>query len=140
VLQDRRSEGGTLDRLLGGLRVGRGGALVVRGEPGVGKSALVEYLTEQASGCQVARAASVEPAMELAFAGLHQVCAPMLDRRDRLPGPQRDALSVVFGLSGGEAPDWFVVGLAVLSLLSGAAQERPLVCGIDDAPGKARAT
>ena len=133
VLQDRRSECGTLDRLLEGLRVGRSGALVMRGEPGIGKSALLEYLTEQASGCRVARAAGVESEMELAFAGLHQLCAPMLDRRERLPAPQRDALGVVFGLSGGEAPDRFVVALAVLSLLSDVAQERPLVCRIDDA-------
>jgi DNA-binding CsgD family transcriptional regulator len=119
--------------LLEGLRVGRSGALVVRGEPGVGKSALLEYLTERASGCRVARAAGVESEMELAFAGLHQLCAPMLERRERLPGPQRDALGVVFGLGGGEAPDRFVVALAVLSLLSDVAQERPLVCPIDDA-------
>jgi hypothetical protein len=119
--------------LLKGLRVGRSGALVVRGEPGVGKSALLEYLTERASGCRVARAAGVESEMELAFAGLHQLCAPMLDRREHLPGPQRDALGVVFGLSDGEAPDRFVVALAVLSLLSDVAQERPLVCPIDDA-------
>jgi DNA-binding CsgD family transcriptional regulator len=133
VLQDRRSECGTVDRLLEGVRVGRSGALVVRGEPGVGKSALLEYLTEQASGCRVARAAGVECEMELAFAGLHQLCAPMLDRWERLPGPQRDALGVVFGLTDGDAPDRFVVGLAVLSLLSDVAQERPLVCSIDDA-------
>ena len=133
MLQDRRSECGTLDRLLEGLRVGRSGALVVRGEPGVGKSALLGYLTERASGCRVARAAGVESEMELAFAGLHQLCGPMLERRERLPGPQRDALGVVFGLGGGEAPDRFVVALAVLSLLSDAAQERPLVCPIDDA-------
>ena len=81
----------------------------------------------------MARAAGVESEMELAFAGLHQLCAPMLDRRERLPGPQRDALGVVFGLSGGEAPDRLLVGLAVLSLLSDVAQERPLVCRVDDA-------
>jgi DNA-binding CsgD family transcriptional regulator len=133
VLQDRRSECGTVDRLLEGLRVGRSGALVLRGEPGIGKSALLEYLTEQASGCRVARAAGVESEMEFAFAGLHQLCAPLLDRLERLPGPQRDALGVVFGLSGGEAPDRFLVALAVLSLLSDVAQERPLVCPIDDA-------
>jgi AAA ATPase domain len=79
VLQDRRSECGTLDRLLGGVRAGRSGALVVRGEPGVGKSALLEYLTERASGCRVARAVGVESEMELAFAGLHQLCAPLLE-------------------------------------------------------------
>jgi DNA-binding CsgD family transcriptional regulator len=126
--------------LLEGLRVGRSAALVVRGEPGIGKSALLEYLNERASGCRVSRASGVESEMEIAFAGLHQVCSPMLDRRDRLPGPQRDALGVVFGLSGGEAPDRLVVALAVLSLLSDAAQERPLVCLIDDAQWLDRAS
>ena len=140
MLQDRRGECATLDRLLEGLRVGRSAALVVRGEPGIGKSALLEYLNERASGCRVARASGVESEMEIAFAGLHQLCAPMLDRRDRLPAPQRDALGVVFGLSDGEAPDRLVVGLAVLSLLSDAAQERPLVCLIDDAQWLDRAS
>jgi hypothetical protein len=95
-----------------------GGALVVRGEPGVGKSALLEYVVERASGCRVARTAGVQSEMELAFAGLHQLCAPLLDRLGRLPGPQREALGVAFGLTGGEAPDRFLVGVAVLGLLS----------------------
>jgi hypothetical protein len=119
VLQDRRNERATLDRLLDGLRVGRSGALVVRGEPGIGKSALLGYLTERASGCRVARASGVESEMEIAFAGLHQLCAPMLHRRDRLPGPQRDALGVVFGLSGGETPDRLVVALRAWQATAG---------------------
>jgi hypothetical protein len=106
---------------------------VVRGEPGVGKSALLDYLAERASGCRVARAAGIESEMELAFAGLHQLCAPMLDRLQRLPAPQRAALRTAFGLSSGSAPDRFMVGLAVLSLLSDAAEEHPLVCLVDDA-------
>ena len=92
MLLGRRSECETLDRLLDAVRAGQSRALVVRGEPGVGKTALLEYAIERASGCRVARAAGVESEMELAFAGLQQLCAPMLDRLERLPGPQRDAL------------------------------------------------
>ncbi len=106
---------------------------MLRGEAGVGKSALVEYLVGSATGCQVLRAAGVESEMELAFAGLHQLCAPMMGRLDRLPGPQRDALAIAFGLSAGSAPDRFLVGLAVLSLLAEAAEEQPLLCVVDDA-------
>ena len=105
---------------------------MVRGEPGVGKTALLDYLDEHASGCRVARAVGVESEMELAFAGLHQLCAPMLDRLERLPAPQRDALRTAFGLSAGAAPDRFLVGLAVLSLLAEVAEEQPLVCVVDD--------
>src|SRR6202023_4211518 len=108
-------------------------ALVLRGEAGVGKSALLEYLGQHASGCGLARAVGVESEMELAYAGLQQLCAPCLDRLERLPGPQRDALGTAFGLRDGDAPDRFVVGLAVLSLLSDAAEERPLICIVDDA-------
>jgi DNA-binding CsgD family transcriptional regulator len=140
VLQDRRSECGTLDGLLEGVRAGRSEVLVVRGEPGVGKSALLEYMVERASGFQVERAAGVESEMELAFAGLHQLCAPMLDRLERVPDPQRDALGVAFGLTAGEAPDRFLVALAVLGLLAEVAQERPLVCVVDDAQWLDRAT
>jgi DNA-binding CsgD family transcriptional regulator/tetratricopeptide (TPR) repeat protein len=107
--------------------------LVLRGEAGVGKTALVDYLVGSAAGCRVARAAGVESEMELAFAGLHQLCAPMMGHLDRLPGPQRDALAVAFGLSTGSAPDRFMVGLAVLSLLAEVAEEQPLVCVVDDA-------
>jgi DNA-binding CsgD family transcriptional regulator len=122
-----------LDRLVDAVRAGESRTLVVRGEPGVGKTALFEYVVEQASGCRVARAAGVESEMELAFAGLHQLLAPMLDRLDGLPGPQRDALRMAFGVDPGSAPDRFFVALAVLSLLSDVAEERPLICLVDDA-------
>ena len=115
------------------VRTGPSRALVLRGEAGVGKSALLEYLVQQASGCGIAQATGVESEMELAYAGLQQLCAPFLDRLERLPGPQRDALDRAFGLRNGEAPDRFVVGLAVLSLLSDIAEERPLICVVDDA-------
>jgi DNA-binding CsgD family transcriptional regulator len=105
---------------------------VVRGEPGVGKTALVDYLAERASGCLVTRAAGVQSEMELAFAGLHQLCVPMLDHAEALPIPQRKALWAAFGLSAGPAPDRFLVGLAVVSLLSETARQRPLVCVVDD--------
>src|ERR1700716_732415 len=105
---DRRSESEVLDRLLEAVRGGESQVLVVRGEPGVGKSALLEYVAGRASGFRVARAAGVQSEMELAFAGLHQLCAPMLDGMERLPAPQRAALSVAFGLSAGEVPDRFL--------------------------------
>src|SRR5580704_5336912 len=132
-LLDRERERAALDGLLGGLRLGRGGALVVRGEAGVGKSALLEYVAGAAARMRVARAVGVESEMELAFAGLHLLCAPLLDRLGDLPGPQRDALGVAFGLRAGAAPDRFMVGLAVLTLLSEVAEERPLLCVVDDA-------
>jgi DNA-binding CsgD family transcriptional regulator len=133
VLLGRRSECETLDRLLDSVRAGESRTLVLLGEPGVGKTALLEYLEERGSGCRVARAVGVEFEMELAFAGLHQLCAPMLSRIERLPPPQRDALGTAFGLTAGDAPDRFFVGLAVLSLLSELADEQPLVCVLDDA-------
>src|SRR4051812_32691549 len=132
-LLGRRNECRVLDRLLEVVRAGESRALVTRGEPGVGKTALLEYVAERATGFRVARAAGVQAEMELAFAGLHQLCAPMLDRLDRLPGPQRDALRSAFGLAGGHAPDRFLVGLAVLSLLAEVGEECPLVCLVDDA-------
>jgi len=131
-LTGRLSEGDVLGRLMGAVRAGGSRALALRGEPGVGKSALLDYLVEQASGCTGARAVGVQSEMELAFAGLHQLLAPMLDRLDRLPSPQRDALRTAFGLSDGPAPDRFLVGLAVLSLFSEVAEERPLICVVDD--------
>src|SRR5256885_11502697 len=140
MLLDRRSEREVLDRLLEAVRQGESRVLVVRGEPGVGKSALLEHLVEQASGCRVARAGGVQSEMELAFAGLHQLCAPMLDRLERLPAPQRDALGTAFGLTEGTAPDRLLVGLAVLGLLSEVADERPLVCLVDDAQWLDRAS
>ncbi|MGW2050419.1 helix-turn-helix transcriptional regulator [Streptomyces sp. NPDC001858] len=132
-LRGRIDECGALDRMLSGARAGRSQVLLLRGEPGVGKSALVEYLVERAAGCQILRVAGVESEMELPFAGLHQLCMPMMGQLERLPGPQRDALAIAFGLSAGSAPDRFMVGLAVLSLLAEAAEGQPLVCVVDDA-------
>jgi DNA-binding CsgD family transcriptional regulator len=131
-LTDRHAECDVLGRLVAAVRAGESRALVVHGEPGVGKTALLEYLAGQASGCRVARAGGVQSEMELAFAVLHQLCAPMLDRLERLPAPQRDALRTAFGLSAGPAPDRFLIGLAALGLLSEMAGERPLVCIVDD--------
>src|SRR3954454_13595158 len=135
-----RSETATLDQLLEAVRAGESRALAIRGSPGVGKTALLEYVAERASGCRVARAAGVQAEMELAFAGLHQLCAPMLDRLDRLPGPQRAALSAALGLSAVDAPDRFLGWLAVLSLLASVAEERPLVCLVDDSQWLDRAS
>jgi DNA-binding CsgD family transcriptional regulator len=132
MLRGRRVECGVLDGLVEGVRDGRSAALVVRGEAGVGKTALLDYAVESAPDLRSMRAAGVEPEMELAFAGLHQLCWPMLDRLGRLPGPQADALRIAFGLEAGPAPDRFLVGLAVLSLLSEVAGEQPLVCVVDD--------
>ena len=114
--------------------------LVVRGEAGAGKTALLEYVAERASWCRIVRIAGVESEMELAFAGLHQLCAPILDGLDGLPGPQRDALRVAFGLHGGDTPDRFLVALAVLSLLADVAERQPLVCLVDDAQWLDRAS
>jgi DNA-binding CsgD family transcriptional regulator len=131
-LLGRRGECAALDELVASVRAGPSRALVLRGEAGVGKSALLEYLARRATGCAVARAAGVESEVELAFAGLQQLCAPFVDRLDRLPEPQRDALGTAFGRRGGDAPDRFLVGLAALSLLSEVAEARPLVCIVDD--------
>src|SRR5262245_35189808 len=139
-LHGRRSECEALDRLLEDVRGGQSRVLVLRGEAGVGKTALLEYLVANASGCRIARAAGVESEMELAFAGLHQLCAPMLSHLKDLPGPQCDALGTAFGLRAGAAADRFLVGLAVLSLLSEVAEERPLVCVMDDAQWLDRAS
>ena len=132
-LLGRADECALLDDLIDDVRRGESRSLVLRGEAGIGKTALLEYLVESASDLTVARAVGVESEMELAFASLHQLCAPLLDRLERLPGPQRDALRIVFGLSAGPAPDRFLVGLAVLSLVSEVAEQRPLLCVVDDA-------
>jgi DNA-binding CsgD family transcriptional regulator len=132
-LLGRRRECDVLDRLLDAVRGGEGRTLVVRGQPGVGKTALLDYLGGQAAGCWVAHAAGVESEMELVYAGLHQLLTPMLDRLERLPAPQANALRTAFGLSPGSAPDRFLVGLAALSLLAEVAEEHPLVCLVDDA-------
>ena len=105
---------------------------MVRGEAGVGKTALLHYLVDQAEGYHITRVSGIESDMELAFAGLHQLCLPLLEHRDELPAPQRAALDVAFGLGAGPAPDRFLVGLAVLSLLAAAADDQPVLCVIDD--------
>jgi DNA-binding CsgD family transcriptional regulator len=132
-LLDRVTERDVLERLVAGVRAGQSRVLVLRGEAGVGKTALLRHLSAAAEGCRIARAAGVESEMELAFAGLHALCAPMLGRLQHLPSPQRDALETAFGMSAGPPPDRFLVGLAVLSLMADAAEERPLVCIVDDA-------
>ena len=133
MLLDRLAERAALRQLLDAARAGRSGVLVVRGMPGVGKTALLEDLIDSAPEFRVARAAGVESEMELAFAALQQLCGPMLDRLDRLPDPQRAALGVALGLTAGDAPDLFLIGLAALSMLAEVAGERPLLCVIDDA-------
>jgi predicted ATPase len=140
ALIGRRRECQALEGLLAAALSGHSGVLVLVGEPGVGKTALLEYAVESASSFTVARATGVEWEMELAFATAQQLCAPMLDRLERLPDRQRDALSVAFGLSSGETPDRFLVGLAVLSLLSETARELPLLCVVDDAQWLDRAS
>ena len=132
-LLGRHSECEALDRLLTDALAGRSGVKVLRGDPGVGKSALLEYVSHQVTDWRVATAVGVESEMELAYSGLHQLCGPMLDRLDRLPVPQREALATVFGLGVRPAPDRFLVGLATLSLLADAAEQQPLVCIVDDA-------
>ena len=133
-LTNRYSERAAFDRLIEAVRAGESRALVVRGDPGVGKTALLDYLSARAAAARfrVARAAGVQTEMTLAFAGLHQLCAPMLDHLHHLPPPQQDALRTAFGISAGPPPDRFLVGLAVLSLLSEVAGERPLLCLVDD--------
>jgi DNA-binding CsgD family transcriptional regulator len=140
ALLDRQRERAVFDGLLEDLRSGRGRVLVVRGEAGVGKSALLEYMTGAAADMRLVRAVGVESEMELAFASLHLLCGPLLDRLEGLPGPQRDALGIAFGLREGDAPDRFLVGLAVLTLLSEVAEDRPLLCVIDDAQWLDRAS
>ena len=122
-----------LDHLVASVQAGRSRVLVLRGEAGVGKSALLEYVAGRAEGCRIARVGGDESEIELAFAGLHMVCAPLLDRLEHLPAPQRHALEKAFGLTAGDPPDRFLIGLAVLSVLAEVAEERPLICLVDDA-------
>ena len=133
-LMDRQAERDALGRLVDAVWAGESRALVVRGDPGVGKTVLMDHLAGRASGsgCRVVRAAGVQSEMELAFAGLHQLCAPMLGHLDGIPVPQHDALRIAFGLAAGPPPDRFFVGLAVLSLLTEVAGESPLICVVDD--------
>jgi DNA-binding CsgD family transcriptional regulator len=133
VYKYRRRETDVLDRLLESVLARKSRVLVLRGESGVGKSGLLEHLVGRASECRVVRAAGVESEVELAYAGLHQLCAPVLDLRKRLPAPQRDALATVFGLNADPAPDPFLVALATLTLFAAFAEQRPLVCVVDDA-------
>src|ERR671923_1734310 len=132
-LRGRARECALLDDLVAAVRRGESRSLVLKGEAGIGKTALLEYLIASASDLTVVRAVGVQSDMELAFASLHQLCGPLLDRLERLPAPQRQAMEVVFGLSAGEVPDRFLVGLAVLSLFSEAAEQRPLLCVVGDA-------
>jgi DNA-binding CsgD family transcriptional regulator len=132
-LRGRAKECALLDDLVAAIRRGESRALVLRGEAGIGKTALLDHLAASAPGLTVVRAAGVESEMELVYASLHQLCGPLLDGIARLPPPQREALEVVFGLSAGGAPDRFLVGLAVLSLFADASEQRPLLCVVDDA-------
>jgi DNA-binding CsgD family transcriptional regulator len=140
VPRGRRRECHQLDALLDAVRAGESRTTVLRGEPGIGKTVLLDYLHSEASDCRVVRAGGVQSEMELPFGALHQLCGSLLDRLERLPSPQREALSTAFGLMYGVAPDRFLVGLAVLSLLAAAADDRPLVCLVDDAQWLDRAS
>jgi DNA-binding CsgD family transcriptional regulator len=131
-LLGRKQECQTLDKLLARARTGESTSLVLSGEPGVGKSSLLDFVEERAKDCLVVRVAGVESEMELAFAGLHQFCAPLVDGLEALPEPQAAALGTAFGLRAGTPPDRFLIGLAVLTLLSEQAADRPIVCLVDD--------
>ncbi|MBP1822156.1 AAA family ATPase [Mycobacterium sp. OAE908] len=131
-LTGRRSERDVLDQLVAAVRTGESRALVVYGDAGVGKTALIDHLAARVPDCRIVRTAGIESELELPFAGLHQVCAPMLDRLVEVPEPQRQALQVAFGMAAGSAPDQFLIGLSVLGLLSAGADDRPLLCLIDD--------
>src|SRR5689334_16286077 len=133
ALLGREHEREALDGLLDGVRAARGGVLVIHGEAGVGKTALLEYAVEAAPEFRIAWTVGVQAEMELPFAAAQQLCAPFLDITDRLPQPQHDALDVAFGLSTGPAPNEFLVGLAILGLLAEVAEEQPLLCVVDDA-------
>jgi predicted ATPase len=132
-LVGREREREALDRLLDGARGGRGGVLVMHGEAGVGKTALLEYAVEAGPEFRIARTFGVEADMELPFAAVQQLCSPFFELMRRLPQPQHDALEVAFGLRAGRAPDRFLVGLAILGLLAEAAEEQALACAVDDA-------
>jgi hypothetical protein len=132
-LRGRRDECSSLERLTSAARSGQGQVLVLRGEAGIGKTALLDFVYERAAAFRAARVAGVESEMELAFAALQQLCAPLFDCLDRLPAPQREALDIAFGRSAGSPPDRFLVGLAVLSLIGAAAERQPLILLVDDA-------
>ena len=132
-LVGRRVECSMLEKLLSATHGGHGASLVLRGDPGVGKSALLEFAVDSALGFRVARTGGVEAEVELPFAAIHQLCSPVLELAAELPAPQQAALGIAFGLRSGPAPGRFLVGLAVLSLLSATAERQPLVCVVDDA-------
>ncbi len=140
MLLDRRSECEELDRLVGDLRTGRSRALVLSGDVGIGKTALLDYALDLAAGCRTIRTAGVEAERELAFAALHQLCTPMLSELHALPPLQRDALRTALGLGGGNASDRFMLGLAALGLFSEVAVDRPLLLLLDDAQWLDRAS
>ena len=131
-LLGRSSECEALDRLVAEVLAGGSRVLILRGDAGVGKSALLDYVSGQVTGWKIATVTGVESEMELAYSGLHQLCAPLLDHLERLPDPQRDALATVFGLSAGPVPDRLMVGLATLTLVAEAAEENPLICFVED--------
>jgi DNA-binding CsgD family transcriptional regulator len=139
-LRGRQHECDTLSQLLTAAQAGHSQVLVLRGEAGIGKTALLRFLVDRAASCRVARAAGVESEMELAYASLHQLCSPYVDRAGRLPAPQRNALGTAFGLRSGSPPDRFLLGLAVLGLLALVAEEEPLICVVDDAQWLDRAS
>ncbi|HET6197179.1 MAG TPA: ATP-binding protein, partial [Acetobacteraceae bacterium] len=132
-LLGRRAECEFLDTVLADAVAGQSRVVVLRGDAGAGKSALLDYAMRRGCGWRIATAVGIESETEMAYGGLHQLCAPMLDRLDRLPGPQRSALATVFGLETGTAPDRFMVGLATLTLLADVAEAQPLLCLVDDA-------
>ncbi|MGH3181901.1 MAG: ATP-binding protein [Streptosporangiaceae bacterium] len=140
AFRGRTSEREALGRLPENVRGGQSAAPAIRGEAGVGKTAVLRYAARQAAGFRLAQIAGAEAEMELPFAGLHQLCAPVPGRLDALPEPQRDALSVAFGISFEDAPDRFLVALAALSQLAEIAEERPLLCLVDDAQWLDRAS
>src|SRR5580693_3711759 len=139
-LLGREREREVLDRLLDGVRSGRGGVLMMYGEAGVGKTALLHYAAAAGREFRIVQTSGVEAEMELPFAAVQQLCSPFFELMERLPQPQHDALGVAFGLSTGPAPNPFLVGLAVLGLLAEAADEQPLACLVDDAQWLDRAS
>src|SRR5581483_6059362 len=129
----RARERERLDAVLAHARDGQSAVLVRRGEAGIGKTALLRYAARQASGLRIAEVEGIQAEMELAFAGIHRLCAPMLGGLEVLPEPQHDALRVAFGMASGDAPDKFLIAVAMLNLLSATAEQRPLLCLVDDA-------
>ncbi|MGW1339548.1 helix-turn-helix transcriptional regulator [Kribbella sp. NPDC002412] len=132
-LVGRRRECAVLDDLVAALRAGDSAVCAIRGDAGIGKSVLLDYVAAKASGITVTRSQGIEADMELAYASLHQLCAPFLAVVDGLPGPQRDALKVAFGEAAGDPPDRFMVGLAVLTLLTRVSESGPVLVVVDDA-------